>query len=475
MLTAKLINDSDSILAALPRFRELAKEAQSDLSFHQPDFPYLWWQHFRSEAGSDFGARRGRNFLGHRSFLDGMCLAVVEKNGEWVAAATMAHFRVDIKGRPGQLGVFAFCADSVQTFYQDVLVLPTERDASIQCLIEALAQEAKSKNEILFLGYVPEHSPNVPGLRQALQSHLTQGWAGGEATSQSRGGVYPWNLAGVIKGLGKIGEVLQKRGEDPLPLQALATKLESQTSALLLFKATRLELTQELASVSEKYAAAEDCAEGLADIADALAQHPIRYPYLPLPATEDAFFAGLSTSRRYYFKRYLRKYEQGGGGFEEIAPEDLRPEHVEEYLRLHAMRWGSDSISVNDLTLAFHRELSLALARAGSFRLFFATFEGKRIVAHACIDVAGRREYFFSGRDPAFEEMRAGKMLVLHTVLDAIRKGFRVYDFGYGGDDYKAEFTKTSQSVKNFFLAAQPELLALEGLFPKYECMELGS
>jgi CelD/BcsL family acetyltransferase involved in cellulose biosynthesis len=128
---------------------------------------------------------------------------------------------------------------------------------------------------------------------------------------------------------------------------------------------------------------------------------------------------------------------------------------------------------VNDGTLAFHRELSMRMAKAGVFRLFFATVNGRRLAAHACFDVGGRREYFFSGRSPEAETLRAGKLMVFHTVVDAVEKGFATYDFGYGGDEYKADFTKTHRRVKSLFLARKGELLDLEGLFTKYEQMVL--
>jgi CelD/BcsL family acetyltransferase involved in cellulose biosynthesis len=111
----------------------------------------------------------------------------------------------------------------------------------------------------------------------------------------------------------------------------------------------------------------------------------------------------------------------------------------------------------------------------GIFQLFFAKLEGRRIAAHACFDIGNRREYFFSGRTPELEELRAGKLLVMHTVQDAIAKGFKYYDFGYGGDEYKSEFTRTHRLARSLFLAKDESLLDLEKLFPKYEYMVLES
>jgi hypothetical protein len=58
-------------------------------------------------------------------------------------------------------------------------------------------------------------------------------------------------------------------------------------------------------------------------------------------------------------------------------------------------------------------------------------------------------------------------------VIDAVKRGFRSYDFGYGGDEYKTEFTQEFRTVYNFFLTKDESLLDLENVFPKMEHMVL--
>jgi CelD/BcsL family acetyltransferase involved in cellulose biosynthesis len=68
----------------------------------------------------------------------------------------------------------------------------------------------------------------------------------------------------------------------------------------------------------------------------------------------------------------------------------------------------------------------------------------------------------------------AGKLLCYHTVLDAIDRGLDIYDFGYGGDDYKFVFTQTQRTLKSVVLAKRDELPDLDHLFTKFEYVEIG-
>ena len=137
------------------------------------------------------------------------------------------------------------------------------------------------------------------------------------------------------------------------------------------------------------------------------------------------------------------------------------------------MRWGKDSVSLNDASQEFHRELSIALAKDSQFSLFFATYKNARIASHSCIDVYNRREGYYTGRDPSLDELRAGRLLYMETILDAIQQGFSIYDLGYGGDEYKLSFTNTTKHASHLLLAPNGHMLDLQKLFPKFEYVNL--
>lgn len=58
---------------------------------------------------------------------------------------------------------------------------------------------------------------------------------------------------------------------------------------------------------------------------------------------------------------------------------------------------------------------------------------------------------------------------MLYSIIDAIEKGFRIYDFGYSGDEYKFDFTKEYRTLRSFFLTKDSSLPDLDKLFPMYE------
>jgi GNAT acetyltransferase-like protein len=500
-LTIRILRGEESIRPELPALRRLAIASGSTFIFNRPEVPLLWWKHFHGKDGADFGTKRGRNFLGVRTRLEEVVFVVAEDAGIACGMAALVESEVALKSNAPPLKLLSFCGDSVILFYQDLVALPEGRDATVTALADALADLADKEGRTLFLGHIPDDSPNLPALKAAVDARLARGWQGGLADNRFRGGVYPWTTHKLADALGSIKEALPEGDASLAALRAraegLAGRLETQGPALVQFAGTRIafekevkEVVAEVAIVAERAAAASEntaqavpaasgspkapaasLASDIARITACLEGDVIQYPYLALPAVPDAYLDSLSSSRRYYFRRYLKKYNEAGADFQKVAAADVTDADIEEYLQLHLERWGTDSVAVNPSTLTFHRELCREAADQGLLTLFFARHGGKRLVAHVCLDIGGRREYFFSGRTSGSEELRAGKLMVMHTILDAITSGFAVYDFGYGGDEYKADFTKVYRIARSAFLVHGPERPDLDRIFPKYECI----
>ena len=473
MVKAKIIIDDGKTQSFLAQILTLQSAASSPLTFHQHFVADLWWKHFHSQDGIDFGTKRGRNFFGLKNKLEYRVWIIAENANGLCGIAPLVWNTVSIKGRANPLMMLSFCADSVVVFYQDLLIHPIDREDTVTAMLNTAANYASENQGLLFLGHIPEASPNIPFLQKAMTSLLQNGWKGGWGANRFRGGVYPWTLHKLIVALQALQEKLGEGDDRSLQIASLIEKLEKQGSALLGFPGTRIALEKEVGELLQQFRDQSDFSDLMQNISLAITGDLIKYPFIPLPKTPEEYLQSLSSSRRYYFRRYQKKFEEMGGSFENLSADQITEKDIEDYLQLHEQRWGADSVAVNDATLAFHRELSLAAAHAGVYRLFFARHEGKRIAAHVCFDIAGRREHFFSGRLLKAEELRAGKLLVMHTVLDAIRNGFTIYDFGYGGDEYKADFTKTWNPVLSFFLAKDESLLDLEKIFPKYEHLTL--
>lgn len=469
MITTRILTDLDEINSLLPACQALALRSGCFLPFQQLTLPWLWWKHFNTTAEIDFGHKRGRNFLGARTWVEKFYLVIAESGGRLQGFVPMVVSRVKLRSQQPALRLLSFSADSVLAFYQDFTVMSALREPALTQMLDELIAIAEVEHALLFLGHIPENSPNFEIVASTITQRLSRGYEGGVARIQNRGGVYPWTIPNIAKCLDEICKHNSVAPDLRIQTESLQMNLHRQNSALLMFPGTRHKLEATVVEIASQLTGTEQ-AEALRE---AMASHEISYPYIILPERVEMFEQSLSASNRYYFKRYLKKFGEAGGVFENIAPAEVNDQDIKEYLALHLERWGDDSVAVNEATMGFHVELSRQLAAAGHFRLFFAKLEGKRVAAHACLDIGNRREYYFSGRRRDTTKLPIGKLLCYQTIVDAVQQGRRYYDFGYGGDEYKSVFTRTSRTLRGFFLAAKGDFPDLNALFPKYEYMAL--
>lgn len=467
MITTRILTDFDEIKSFFPACKALALRSGCFLPFQQLTLPWLWWKHFNTTAEIDFGHKRGRNFFGARSWVEKFYLVIAENEGRLQAFAPMVVSRVKLRSQQQPLRLLSFSADSVLAFYQDFTVMPAFREPALTQMLDELIALAEAEHALLFLGHLPEDSPNIAIIADVITQRLSRGYEGGVARIQNRGGVYPWTLPDISKCLSDICERNSVQPALRMQIESLLTDLRRHNSSLLMFPNTRQKLEAAVNEIAVQLAGAEQ-AEALRQ---AIAAHDISYPYMILPDRVEIFERSLSDSNRYYFKRYLKKFSEAGGVFENIAPAEVSEQDIEDYLALHLERWGQDSVAVNEATMGFHVELSRQLAATGHFRLFFARLEDKRVAAHACLDIGNRREYYFSGRRRDTTKLPIGKLLCYQTIVEAVQQGLQYYDFGYGGDEYKSIFTRTARTLRGFFLAAKGGFPDLNALFLKYEYM----
>ena len=466
----KVLDNIAEIEKRLQSINEFADCIESPFPAHRVNLLLLWWKHFSSQNNHDFGKNRGRNFLGSKSWLEKPFFILIENNGSLIGFAPLFISSVHVKGISDNVTVLSFSPDSSLIFYQDFLVRPDLREKIIQKIFNIATSYVQDKNGLLFLGHIPELSPNIPFIQNEVKRFIAKGWNGGAAKNCWRGGIYPWNIEKLSYNLNKLIHKLPSEKNDfKTELSGLIDELNQQTSALLLFAATRKKIESRVKNVLTHI----DNEETLFPISEAIAETfhtlPIQYPRLYLPSTPDELFAQFSSSKRYFYRRYMKKFISNGGSFETIPPESVQPDDIDSYIKLHLSRWEDESAAFHRLTLPFHEEMATAMAKSGYFRLFFASYRQQRIAALSCFDTGKTREFYYSGRTMNLSEFRAGKLLVLHSILDAIQNGFSIYDFGFGGDEYKFDFTNDYNQLNSFFLSDKLTLSFLDRLFPLYE------
>jgi hypothetical protein len=464
-----MVTGEDAFRGFAQRMDRLVEVSRSELPAHRACVPLLWWKHFGAgSAGADLATRRGHNPLGWRSWVREIHAVVVEEGGEPCGALPMFTCEVLVERGRSTVPVLSTCPDSFLVFRQDVLAREDRRDDVIRRAMGVLAEHVEARRACLVLGHVTDGSPSLPGLRRGVGERLERGWVGGEYVIHARGGVYPWTVPALARALREVGSDTRAGPLAPC-IDALVADLERWSASLRLLTGTREALLGRVKGVA---ASCDELGlpERAASIRRCVEPAPIDYPVLDLPHDLATFEAGLSASRRAFYRRYLRRFREVGGAFEVLErPSD---DDVRRHLALHRERWGAESVAVREETTTFHEELSRAMAERGCLRLFFANVGGERVASLMCFDTGKRREMYYAGRETSERASRAGSLLTWQSIGDAIERGLSVYDFGYGGQEYKRELGGREQRVRAFVLAPSGPL-HVDALFSGYESMNV--
>jgi CelD/BcsL family acetyltransferase involved in cellulose biosynthesis len=167
--------------------------------------------------------------------------------------------------------------------------------------------------------------------------------------------------------------------------------------------------------------------------------------------------------RRETYGRRVRWLERQPGFRIEVAarPEEAR-EAMEDFLRLHRLRWAAEGGSYGIPPGAaedFHREVAPLLAARGWLRMYRLEVGGASIAAVYGLEVGRRFFYYQSGYDPAWSARSPGAVLVGRTVADAYARGLTDYDFLRGTEPYKLDWSADRRETCSLRLRA-PSLRA---------------
>lgn len=467
-----ILTGEEKIKSRLPVLREFICQAGVSLPFASIKMSSEWWLQFHSRDDSLFGDKRGKNFLGSQCRLENFSLFLAEEDNRICGFAPLYTYRVNCSGYNKELHVLSFASDYVLAPYQDFFILPDKRKPVLSCLSEVLqSQLAAHEYDLVFLGYISEDSPNIPVLRDLLCAERGGSLEWIEAVTSQRGGVWPWTIGGITKAFRQVSEKCSGNVVLSNKVQLLADRLEACTPTSFFFPATRSSWLSEIESLVADCSLDEKLSSDISQVSSFLKTRFLPYPYIELPATREEYLGMLSRSTRRYFRRYTRKWKLAGGWFECIPGSDIQAGDIDDYIRLHQLRWGNESAALSGAGESFHRNICQGIGEEGLLSLFFATWNGRRIAAQSCLDMNLRREGYLSGRDPRYQELRAGRLLYMETIYDAIDHGFTRYDMGALDFSYKKSFATGMLSSRSFFLFNAGSPPDLERLFPGFECM----
>jgi len=166
-------------------------------------------------------------------------------------------------------------------------------------------------------------------------------------------------------------------------------------------------------------------------------------PGFALSGTFDDHLARMR--RRETYRRRVRWLErQPGHAIEVVADEARAVAAVEDFLRLHHLRWDGEGGSYGIPRGAaedFHREVAPRLAARGWLRMWRLLHEGHAIAVVYGIERKRRFFYYQSGMDPEWATRSPGLVLVGKTIEDAYARGLTDYDFLRGTEPHKLDWS----------------------------------
>jgi CelD/BcsL family acetyltransferase involved in cellulose biosynthesis len=174
-----------------------------------------------------------------------------------------------------------------------------------------------------------------------------------------------------------------------------------------------------------------------------------RCPILALPATWEAYLAGLSGKHRHELTRKMRRLERevpearavGLGGRADVEA------RFDDFLNLHRQSRVGKARFMDERMEAFFRRAAARLAEAGAFRLWLLDAPGGPLASFLCLEWDGTIGLYNSGFRPDAAALSPGLVLLAHVVRDAIERGRPRFDFLRGEERYKYEFGPLPEDV----------------------------
>jgi CelD/BcsL family acetyltransferase involved in cellulose biosynthesis len=164
----------------------------------------------------------------------------------------------------------------------------------------------------------------------------------------------------------------------------------------------------------------------------------------------DEFLAARSTNFRQQVRRRERKLSKSFDLRFRLSDDAERlHEDFSTLVRLHELRWsGGGSEAFPEKLRAFHEEFAASALEQGWLRLWLLELDGEPVAAWYGLRFAGADWFYQSGRDPAFEDLNVGFVLMAHTVRDAAEAGMSEYHLLRGDEPYKARFASEDPGLE---------------------------
>jgi len=185
----------------------------------------------------------------------------------------------------------------------------------------------------------------------------------------------------------------------------------------------------------------------------------INAPYIKLPSTWDAFTSQRSRNFRYTLSRHRRKlyaaFDEQVKFRQVVKYDDLYPA-MNTLFSLHQevkQSVGLRGAFATQEKRYFHNLLARRLLALDRLLLCELLIADEVVASIYCFRFQNRVSFYQTGYSLRFAQYRPGQQLMAYTVLIAIEKGYEIFDFLRGDEDYKRHWTDENKINQNIRLA----------------------
>jgi CelD/BcsL family acetyltransferase involved in cellulose biosynthesis len=164
----------------------------------------------------------------------------------------------------------------------------------------------------------------------------------------------------------------------------------------------------------------------------------------------DDFVGSASKNMREKIRRSTRKVERDHElGFELCERADQVEPMMKTLFELHARRWGGDAGRFGSATVApFHYDFAATAMERGWLRLWTMRIDGEAAAAWYGFRFGDVEAYYQSGRDPRFDRLSVGFLMLIQTIKAAFDDGMDSYGFLRGDESYKDRFATGDRALE---------------------------
>jgi CelD/BcsL family acetyltransferase involved in cellulose biosynthesis len=117
---------------------------------------------------------------------------------------------------------------------------------------------------------------------------------------------------------------------------------------------------------------------------------------------------------------------------------------------LHEERWRKQTPFLQ--AAAFHRDFAMQAFKRGWSRLWILEIDSRPIAAELGFRFAGSEFFYQSGRDPSFQDVSLGLMVLVHAIREALAEGVQEFRLLRGGEPYKLRLATADPGLATYGL-----------------------